>query len=477
MIQTNKIFIPIPKARNTKVKVEVNGEDMTARVIKSSFVYPATIGLGTFVVRLSNAHGQLNESFENGQAVKFFADNTDATTLQFWGIIDYVKNDISDNGQFLILEGRHRSYLLNEYLVCYSATSTPTSTILKAIIDKLPASYGFTYANVATSTDSMNVEWTYKPFWDCVVELCNFAEFDCYPDNNLDFHYFAANSISNEDDAIVEGDNFIKSANWGTDTTYEKTRVTVIGQDDEGIPIIYTAKADDETDIKEVFVRESAANTVEKVQNAAESKLLALTNQPPQVTIESYGLGEINPGDNIWIIVPRQQIQGQFKIIQITHNFGAEFGGWRTMCEVEKEEVLISTSIQKIYQRTSILSAPDNLNKLNYSYNFPFDNDSGTHSNTEIVDGVLKTTGGASGTWISANKSIGEDITQYEFRATGESIPGTSFYVSTDNGNTWQLVSALKTLYDFAPPGQNLKIKVVLSSASTQVKSLATLYS
>ena len=478
MIESNQIYIPIPKTRNTQCKVEVNGEDMTARVIKSSFVKPCTGGIGTFYVVLSNAHGQYNDSFSTGQNVKFYADNSDATTLQFWGIIDYVKSAISENGQYLEIEGRHRAFLLNESLVCYSATSTPTSTIFKAIIDELPDSYGFTYTNLATTTDSMNVEWAYKPFWDCVVELCNFAGFDAYVDNDLDFHYFEENSIANTTDAIVEGDNFISSENWGTNVTYEKSRVTVIGQDTEGVPIIYTAiDADEGSNIKEVFIRDSTANTEEKVQNAAEAKLLELTNRSPQATIKSYGLESTNPGDNLWLIVPRQQISGQYKIIQINHLFGAEYGGWRTTSTIEEDEVGIAQSIKNISNKTNALSAPENINKLNYSYNFNFDNDSGTHSTTEITEGVLKTTGGATGTWISANKSIGSNITEYEFRAVGDAIPGTDFYVSTDNGNTWQSVESLKTLYDFAPPGQNLKIKVIFNSASTQIKSLAALYS
>lgn len=477
MIQSNQIYIPIPKTRNTHCKIEINGQDMTARVVRSSFVYPCTIGIGTFTVTLSNAHGQLNGYFVPGHMIRLFADNSNATSLQFWGRIDYVKNNIGPSGQFLEIEGRHRAFLLNEYLICHSATATTTSQILKDIIDKLPSSYGFTYTNVSTTTDSMDIEWNYKPFWDCAVELCNYAGYDCYVDNNLDFHYFEENSISNENDAIVEGDNFISTQNWGTDDTYEKTRVTVIGQDDEGIPIIYTAKVTNETDIKEIFIKDSSANTSQKVQDLAESKLAELSNRAPQATIRSYGLEEINPGDNIWIIVPRQQIEGQYKIIQITHYFGAEYGGWRTECLMEEKEVGTAQLIQNVMQKTTAISSPENVNKLNYSYNFTFDTDSGTHSTTEITEGVLKTDGSASGIWISTTKTITENATQYELRASGETLPGTNFYVSSDGGNTWQSATSLKTLYDFSPPGISLKIKVVLNSASTQIKSLALLYS
>ena len=190
MRQTNEIFIPIPKVRNTHVKIEINEDDVTGRVTKSNFTYPVTSGIGTFEIILSNSNGQLSGLYSNGNIIKFYADNTDSTTLQFWGRIDYVKENISKDGQFLEIKGRHRSYLLNETLICYSAEDMITSQILKDIIDKLPGSYGFTYTNVSTTTDSMNVEWNYKPFWECVMEICRFAGYDCYVDNDLDFHYF-----------------------------------------------------------------------------------------------------------------------------------------------------------------------------------------------------------------------------------------------------------------------------------------------
>jgi len=479
MIKTNQIYIPIPKARNTHCKVEINGDDMTTRVIKSSFIYPCTSGIGTFTATISNAFGQYNGSFAEGQYVKFYADNADATTLQFWGRIDYIKNNISDSGQFLEIEGRHRNYLLTETLVCYSVVGATTSDILKAIIDQLPGTYGFTQTNIATDTTTMNVEWNYKPFWDCVVELCNKAGFDCYVDNDLDFHYFEANSILNADEAIVEGDNFISTKDWGTDNTYEKTRVTAIGQDNEGLPIVYTAIVDDEgTDIREVFVRDSSANTEASVQNIAEAKLSELTNRNPQATIKSYGLDSLKPGENLPIIVPRQQINGQYKVIEIHHNFGAEYGGWREELIIEEEAVGTATIIQKVMQKTNLAINSDNINKLNYSYNFSFDDDKGTHSTTEITEGVLKTTtGNAAGTWISPNKPHGSNVTTCEIRAIGDAIPGTLFYASADGGNTWKSLGSTRTLYTFSPPGENIKIKVIFASESTQIKSLVLLYS
>jgi hypothetical protein len=251
-----------------------------------------------------------------------------------------------------------------------------------------------------------------------------------------------------------------------------------MGQDDEGLPILYTAiSANEGTDIKEIFIKDTSANTETKVQNIADAKLAEVTNKNPQAIIRSFGLETVKPGDNIWIIVPRQQISGQYKIIQITHEFGQESGGWRTECVIEEEDVGIPNIIQNIAKTSNLITQSDNVNKLNYSFNFTFDVDSGTHSTTEITEGVLKTDGSASGTWISQVKALSQDATEFELRVIGESLPGTTYYVSSDNGLNWQEVTTLKTKYNFSPTGQNLKIKVILNSASTQIKSLALLYS
>ena len=343
MIESTEIFIPIPKPRNGKIKVELDGDDLTGKTIESLFTYPVTSGIGTFRATFSNAAGQLSGKYSAGNAIKFYADNSDGTTLQFWGRVDNIKESIGDRGQVLEIEGRHRAYTLTEYLICYSATEEEPSQILKDIIGRLPTSYGFTYSNVAATETSMNVQWNYKKFWDCVMEICNYAGFDCYVDNNLDFHFFEANSIANTDDAVVEGDNLIDSKGWGINDYYEKTRVVAIGQSEEGLPIVYTAISDDEgTEIREVFIKDVSANTETSVKNLAEAKLLEITNLTPTATVKSFGLESIKPGDNIWLLIPRQQVHGQYKLKKITQKFGTSSGGWRTELSVEEEQENVS---------------------------------------------------------------------------------------------------------------------------------------
>ena len=477
MIHSNQIYIPIPKIRNTHCKVEIGGVDVTSRVIDSSWILPCTNGIGTFEIKISNSKGQFSGSYNVGDEVKFYADNSDATTLQFLGRIDYIKDDISDQGQYLNIDGRHKAFLLNEYLVCYSAINIGTSTILKAIVDKLPESYGFTYSNVQAESTLMNVEWNYKPFWDCILDLCNFSGHDCYVDNDLDFNYFLENSIENNNDAVVEGDNFIKSNDFGTNDYYEKTRVVAMGQDSGGLPIIYTSIVSTEGDEKrEVFIKDNSANTLEKVKDIADAKLTEVTNRNPQAIINSFGLESIKPGENIWIIVPRQKIAGQYKIVQIKHLFGKKSGGWRTEIMTEEEEEGISSKIQSLAKTSQQRMESDNINKFNYSYNFNFDTDSGEHNGTEIKLSVLKTDGSATGTWISPIKENDTAPETFELRTKGETLTGVSFWVSFNGGAIWQNAVPSR-LYSVSHIGQDLSIKVIFNSADAQVDSIALLYS
>jgi len=475
MRESTEIFIPIPKSRNANIKVELDGDDLTGKTIESNFTYPVTSGIGTFKATISNAAGQLSGKYSAGDVIKFYADNADGTTLHFWGRVDFIKDNVSKGGQTLQIEGRHRAFTLTEFNICYSATGKEPSEILTDIIDKLPSSYNFTSTNVAVTSKSMSVEWNYKPFWDCVIELCNFSAFDCYVDNALDFHFFEADSIINTDDAVVEGDNLIDSKGWGTNDYYEKTRVVAIGESPEGLPIVYTAISDNEGDeIREIFVKDVSSNTETSVKNLAEAKLLQITGRTPQATLKSFGLESIKPGDNIWLLIPRQEIHGQYKIQKIIQKFGTELGGWRTELLVEQEPEEITQFLSGLNVQIGRLGNADNINKLNFSYNHDFDVDSGVHSTTEITGGVLKSND-TTGTWRSDLKEAANSATKCELRVRGQSIPGTDFYVSVDNGITYQSLTkdVLKIL---SPPGKNLKIKVEINSAATQIYSMVLLY-
>ncbi len=441
MIKSNEIFIPVFRERDHHASIIVNNDEVKNLVEESEWTKPATISLGFFRLKLKNASGRISGKYLKGHIVKFYADNTDGTRLQFQGRIDYPKEIISREGQWLEIEGRHRAYILNEIKVCHSTAGTATDTgqILKDIMDKYAP--GFTYNNVATSGITTEVEWNYVPFWDCVLFLCKKAAYDAYVDNDLDMHFFEQNSIQNENEAIVEGMNFLKTAELGTDDYYEKTRVIALGETSLGLPIIYTAISDGEgSEIREVKVQDVSANTFEKVKALADAELLDLENRPIQASMTSYGLETLEPGEVIWIVVPRQQIYGQYRIIQLKHRFGQKTN-WITECTVEKEIIGNEEILRQRIRTENMISKLDNVNKLDFTYNFEFENDDDTltHEQTQVNEGQLELSNSSftTGTWKSKSRIIPADVTEIELRYAGKDLTSSKIYFSL-GGGVWQ---------------------------------------
>jgi len=482
MIIPTEFFIWVPKSKNYHCKIYINDVDETSNVVESSFTKVATIGIGDLKIKLLNPRGIKSNVYSAGQTAKFYGDLTNGTTLQFWGRIDYTKDSLSQDGQFLEIEGRHRSYIASETLVCMTKTNTEVSQVLKDMITAFLPSFPQTWTYINSTGINITVNWNYKPFWECIKILCAYTGFDCYIDDNLLFHFFAENSVMNSDEAIVEGDNFIKISDWGTDDYYTKTQVTAMGQDDQGIPILYTATSGASGDTREIFIKDTSANTMAQVQALAEAKLSDVINVPPQAKTTSFGLNPVNQGDNIWISVPRQKIHGIYKLLQITHKFGQKTS-WQTECIIEREikgteQVLAERSRKEI----EIQEAP-NPNKLNYSHNFTFDDSTNIETNVDcsITGGRLQlATGQTTGYVISVNKDTTNNITKIELRYSGWNLGDSTFEVSVNGGLNYQTVTA-NTLFTPSYSGHYLKIKVTLNStasnSSPNIDSMAILYS
>jgi hypothetical protein len=439
MIKDLEIINIIPKNQGHRRQLLVNGEDMTAYLTESRFIKPVTVGIGTFTMTLYNPGGLKSGSYKAGHEVKLYADHENGTTLQFWGIIDNVKERKDDKGQFLDFEGRHRSYMATERMVCYSTENRECSLILKDLIDTyLP---GFTYDSVLPSGVYMPVSWNYKKVWECVEDICNFCGFDCYVDDNLDIHFFQANSIYNENDAVVEGQNFIKVVDWGTDEYFHKTSVTAIGEDESGMMIVYTAHSDDydPDNPKEVFIKDVSAKTYAAVKARAEAELAKYDNIAPRGTVQSIGLEEVNPGDNIVYALQRHKIVGAFKLLVISHLVGTkiEKGGWIVETSIEREIIGTSQIVKDSKQNEKSITYADNVNRMEYSYNFTFDDESdiSSMSNTVVDGGALKLASGTTGSMTSDTKNAEITISQLELRAYGTDLGVSTYQVSCDGTN------------------------------------------
>jgi len=176
----------------------------------------------------------------------------------------------------------------------------------------------------------------------------------------------------------------------------------------------------------------------------------------------------------IWISNPVFKINGQFRIVKYTHKLPME----QTNVIISKEK-----SIPTLFKdRKAAELAGENLvnpyemtNSLNLTFDSSNEYDTTLSSDVKVEEGNLKTTGGALGTMISNNRSSDTDITHVHIKAIGDALSGTVYHISTDNGDTYETV-ALETETVLTTAGKNLRLKVVLNSASTLLDSIAVLY-
>lgn len=469
----------VPPEYNALYKIEITRrnadttDDITEKIYEGEVIDGATDTIGSFEFIVDNSSQEYRGAWIGNEIIKIYIDYaTTATTLRFRGRIEQV----SYIGHRIKIKGRSEAKRLLDVTVSQAYSSQETSVIIKDLFDKYATD--FTYTNVGVSTSTVTVNWYQKPMWECIQELCGSSGFDFYIDSAMDAHYFEKRTINNTTDAIVHTYNLLEVGDFAYDQSLIKNKVTVYGSDIGDLALFKTAQDDDsisEYGLKEEIIEDFNITTETQAQERADYEL-SLSKDPPLTgDVTSVGLATIQPGENIMISDPPSNLNPvYYRAMKYRHQFR---GFMRTTITIEKEPKNVYHVLKdRITQEQKISDTP-NPNEMQYSWNFDFETDSGTHDNTEITEGVLKTTTGqATGTWISDNEVLTSLPDSFELRATGGSLVGTNYWVSVDGGATWQSVAALKTLYTFNPPGLTLKIKVELNSEETQIEGLALYY-
>lgn len=469
-------FVWIPPIYSALYKIEITRadettDDITSIIYEGEVLDGVTDTIGSFFFLIDNSSEAYTGVWSGNEIVKIYIDYaTSTTTSRFRGRIEKVS--YQDNK--IRITGRSESAKLLDVTVTKSYENIETSVILKELFDAYATN--FTYTNVNVSTTSITVNWYQKPFWECVQELCHNSGFDCYIDPDLDCHYFESGTVNNTNECVVHESNLIEVGDFAYDQSLLKNRIIVYGADIEELPLIKTAE--DSTSItsyglKELIIQDTNITTETQAQERADYEL-SLSKDPPLVgDVTSIGLATIQPGERIRISAPSSNLPpNYYQILSYKHEFR---GFMKTILTIEKEPKSVYHILKdRISQERKLIEMP-NPNEMRFSWNFDFDTDSGTHTNTDITEGVLKTDGSASGTWISELKALSSNAIECELRAKGETLAGTDWYVSINNGVSYQNIN-LNTKLSLSPPGKNLKIKVELNSADTQIESLALLY-
>jgi len=477
------IFLFIPPSYSpiyliSVVKSDGTTYDVTDIIHEGEYTDGVTETIGNFTFTIDNSEETYTTLFALFDKVNVYMDyDTTATTLRFKGIIEKITK--TDNKLKVI--GRGTGSRVMGATVTQRYASQYTHDIIQDLISKYHSQY-ITTTNIDTtdSTDTqVTVNWYQKSFWECILDLCNRSGYDAYIDCNFDFHYFVSGSQSNTDECVVHEQNLIETGDFAPDLTTIKNRIIVYGAKIEDQQIVWMEEDDTSITglgygVKEEIINDSSIITVAQAQARAEYEL-SLKKDPPIIgEVTSLGLPTLLPGERVRISDPLNGLDpGYYSIQKFTHKFSND-EPMQTVLTVYKEISTIPKILKKRITFETESSEMENPNEMRYSWLFDFNTDSGTHSSTQIANGVLKTDGSASGTWISKVNALSENATSCELRAKVNAT-GSDYYVSTDNGITWQSIS-LNTLLALSPPGQNLKIKIILNSASTEIDSLCLLY-
>lgn len=470
-----RAFIWIPKKRPVRYGVTIDGESVFDRMIGCEFTH-GIIGMeSTCKIKLVDVAGGYAAKFTGGQEIIFYLDFSDGTTAKWKGTVESPKTKVSTNYELEINGTNYQSSLLDITVTESYNGNTSADAILKALISKYLE--GYTSTNVLNSNTYPTIVWSNKPFWDCILDLCEQAECDCYVDVNKDFHFFGKESINNDEEAFVWDDTIINIDNLGTESAGIKNRVIVYGEDSTGHQIFHQA---DDTDsqstygIKECIIQDKGVNSYDQAKEVAEAKLVELKEKATEGKIQGLIMPDLVLGAMHYVIYPPLKIHQRYRIVSIKHmmpDFISE-----VIIAKEKSIPLVFKERRKAEIASVTISNP---HRMKYTFNLPFDDYTGVDTllsdHITIESGNLRVSGGfTEGNMISTTRECSEDITSVYLLVDGDTLSGTKYYVKTDDGQSW--ASILPNTLTATTAGKKLTLKIALTSSNTTISGVTLQY-
>ncbi len=472
--RTERAFIWVPKAKSTRYSIEIDGVDLREEIVTASFT-KSIIGLDSPCnISLIDVDGRYADTFVGGETIELKMDFSDGTTSQWKGTLEKPKKRFGANITVEIKGSHFQSDLLDITVTGDLTGGTTADDILKSIVDDHLT--GYTYTNVTASTVTPTIKWQNKPFWDCIVDLCDVTDFDCFLDEDKDFHFFARESLNNDDEAIVWNDNMLEIIHLGVDTVDVKNRIIVYGEDEAGSKVIY--QTDDTASqttfgIKENIIQDSSIRTYTQAKELGDALLANQKDTANSGKIEAIILPDLRLGEMTYIIDPIQKVHARYRVVKYTHTLPEE----RTTVIVGKEKT-IPTVLKQI--KLEQLGKENLINpfKMKNSYNFTFDDltkiDTVLSERITVSESNLKISSGTDAVMISNKRESSTDITKVHLKVVGDALSGTIYSISTDDGVSYQTVALESEVSVTA--GKNLRVKIELNSTSTLIDSFVVLY-
>lgn len=316
-------FIWVPPDRTTKWIVTIKGTDVTAYVLSGTFTRSIIGEECGCNIELDNSGEDYTDSFAAGNLIQFKMDFSDGSTVQWEGIVEELKPQQNNNGFILNIKGSHYSGSLLDITVTEEYTGTLVSDILMDLVDNYLE--GHTYNNVETINTTASVKWNNKPLLDCVLDLMNLGNCDCFLDNNKDFNMFVKNTKNQPDDStgdrITMKDALIELKGLGTDSIDVRNKVIVYGEAD-GLPVLWTSEDSESQSsygVKEKVITDTSIITETQAEAYADAERDQVKTPPTKGSAECLFLPNMKPGYLTYVIHPPHKIHDRYRPIKYTH--------------------------------------------------------------------------------------------------------------------------------------------------------------
>lgn len=477
-LKSKPIFVWIPPDTQCAYKLTIeyadgSVEDLTDiadRFMIEDFV---TESVGNFEFELDDPSEIYVTKFVGNEILRYYKDyNADPTTLMFRGRVEKP----SKRGNRLNIKGRGEGKAMLDITVTKQYVDTEVSVILADIFDNYLTQFDTNSIN--TTTTNLTVNWYQKKFFECVTDLCIATGYECYIDPNLVVQFFQSGSVNNTDDAVVDDMNLLSVDDFTPDLQQIRNRIIVYGATQQGIQVIYTAEDTDSItshDVKEYIYNDDNITDITQAQEVAEF-LLADLKDPPEVgEVNAVMLATINAGENLRI---SSQSDGLYPDYYLTKGWSDSFGddSYDTKIYINKEVRKVSHILKdRVQNENRTQDTSSNPEEMRYSYNFLFGEDSGTHTDTEITQGILKPVDGT-GTWVSANITLDSDITEAYLILNGETLTDVRVSVSGNTGLTYDTLTNRTKINLTQSVGKNIRVKVEFLSDIPQITSMSVQY-
>lgn len=463
-----RAFIWIPRKKTTAYSIEISGVDVTRNCISSEWTR-AIVGLESQCkLTLVDASGTYADTYTGGEVIELKLDFSDGSTSQWKGKLDRPKRKFGNAYTLEVIGSHYQSDLLNTMVTEEYTGNLSYDNVVKDLVDSYLT--GYTYTNVLSFTGKFEGSFDNKPFHDCILDVCDQANADCYIDSNKDFHFFPRESLEITADAIVWGDNLLEVENLGTDELDVKNRIKIEGEDANGLPVVYETYSG--AGDKELYIKDTSIKTYEQAKKRGDAELSLQQAKATKGEVTSLILPDLFPGGMIWITYPPQKVHGQYRLVKYTHYLPNE----QTKVVVAKDSTI--PQIFRDRKKTELkLAKSNNPYRMTGSYNLTFDdyaNINTTTSETITLSNSKLSITSATGTMITLPRVTSSAVTQIHLKVVGEGLSSATFSLSTDGGDTYQTIN-LETLTSVTS-GTSLVLKVYITSSTTLIDSIALLY-